>query len=137
MPTVEFKIEGLDKLKDLLTAGRTKMRDGIKQAMYQHAEEVMAASKEIVPMKTGALMNTGKVMPPVETRTSISVDLGYGDEAVDYALIVHEELDSPKGNPIHWTRPGSGPKFLERPFNEKSAELPQKIVDAVKAAFVP
>ena len=95
----------------------------------------MTDSKEVVPVLTGALMNTGKVFLPVEDATSITVDLGYGDESVDYALIVHEELQSPKGNPINWTRPGSGPKYLQNPFDAKSDQLAPRIAKAAVDAF--
>jgi hypothetical protein len=103
--------------------------------MYQFAEEVMTDSKEVVPVLTGALMNTGKVFPPVEDDSSITVELGYGDESVDYALYVHEELQSPKGHPINWTRSGSGPKYLQNPFDQKSDQLAPRLAKATSDAF--
>lgn len=133
--SMNFKIDGLEDLIQKLKTGKQRFRENAAKEMYQFAEEVMTDSKEVVPVKTGALMNTGKVFPPVEDATSITVDLGYGDESVDYALIVHEELQSPKGNPINWTRPGSGPKYLQNPFDAKSDQLAPRIAKAAVDAF--
>ena len=133
--SMNFKIDGLEDLIQKLKTGKQRFRENAAKEMYQFAEEVMTDSKEVVPVKTGALMNTGKVFPPVEDATSITVDLGYGDESVDYALIVHEELQSPKGNPINWTRPGSGPKYLQNPFDAKSDQFAPRIAKAAVDAF--
>ena len=133
--SMNFKIDGLEDLIQKLKTGKQKFRENAAKKMYQFAEEVMTDSKEVVPVLTGALMNTGKVFLPVEDATSITVDLGYGDESVDYALIVHEELQSPKGNPINWTRPGSGPKYLQNPFDAKSDQFAPRIAKAAVDAF--
>lgn len=136
MATVEFKIEGLDEFIALLNQAKKELPKAIEATLYQFAEEVMADSKaDYVPVDTGALMNTGKVMPLQTDNSSCTVELGYGDESVGYAAIVHEELMSPKGNPINWTRPGSGPKYLSRPLEAKQDQLPQRIIDAVTKVF--
>lgn len=131
-----------------------RARQEIATELYKWAEDVMGASKGIVPVDTGALMSSGKVMPPRLDPTEISVDLGYGDEATPYALYVHEALEGARppspnwswtkkwqrlgGDPssvIDWTRPGSGPKYLERPLQEKQKELPARIEKAVLRAL--
>jgi hypothetical protein len=30
-------------------------------------------------------------------------------------------------NPIHWTTPGTGPKYLENPINERMPKLGQEV----------
>lgn len=106
-----------------------KVRQKVKGALYQFAEEVMATSKDqFVPVKTGNLMSTGHVDLPVEEDGVISVTMGYGSTAVDYAASVHENMD-PR---VNWTRPGSGPKYLEQPLDQAKGELPGIIADAVK-----
>ena len=132
---ISFEILGLDRLKQRFQAAAPGIRQEVKSELMVFAEEVMAASKLIVPVDTGALMNTGKVQPPVATDDEVSVTLGYGDESVGYALYVHEEMASPKGNPIVWTRPGSGPKYLENPLRERQDKLPGRITEAVKRGF--
>jgi hypothetical protein len=75
--------------------------------------------------------------------------MGYGGAAAPYALYVHEALEgavspSPnwswtkkvaRGGQIAWTRPGSGPKYLELPLHEKQDQLPGRIQDAVLRAL--
>lgn len=133
--SMDLDLKGLSDLVDLLNKGKQDARKNVAKVMYQFAEEVMTDSKQIVPVLTGALLNTGKVLPPVEDSTSITVEFGYGDESVDYALYVHEELQSPKGNPINYTRPGSGPKYLQNPFDQKADQLPPRIAQAYTDAF--
>lgn len=108
-----------------------KARHGIAVELYQFAEEVMAASKEVVPLDTGNLMNTGHVQLPVDSGREISVTLGYGGPAANYALAVHENLD-PR---VNWKRPGSGPKFLENPLKERQNQLPERIARGFKAGM--
>jgi len=69
------------------------------------------------------------------------VVLGYGGAAKGYALYVHEAMEgsqppSPNwswtkavaaGKEIQWTRPGSGPKFLENPVKETQNQLPGRL----------
>lgn len=136
--SMEFKVRGLSDLIQKLKNAKQSFRANAAKEMYQFAEEIMTDSKQVVPVLTGALMNTGKVFPPIEDSTSITIELGYGDESVDYAIYVHEELQSPKGNPINWTRPGSGPKYLQNPFDQKSDQLAPRLakvaLDTLKKA---
>jgi hypothetical protein len=148
--SMDFKINGLEELIQRLNDSRRKLRQNVAKEMYQFAEEIMTDSKQVVPVLTGALMNTGKVFPPVEDSNSVTVELGYGDESVDYALIVHEELDMSRGSvfgplrkgakriaphPINWTRPGSGPKYLQNPFDQKSDQLAPRLAKAASDAL--
>ncbi len=146
MPGVSLSIGGLDKLEAKLRAAVPVARQNVKRELYQFAEEVMSDSKELVPVKFGELMSSGHVDLPVETGSVISVQMGYGNESVGYALYVHEALEGAQppspdwswtkkveaGGEIAWTRPGSGPKYLERPLRAKQDQLPPRILQAVK-----
>lgn len=75
------------------------------------ADEVLALSQEIVPVRTGALQSSGLVEVEV-TPTSARITIGYGGPTIRYARIVHENM-----NPnVTWTKAGTGPKYLEIPF---------------------
>ena len=147
-----MSIQGMDAFITKLKQAKQAVVKGASRGMYRWAESVMTESKQIVPVDSGALMNTGKVMTPVVQGNQITVELGYGDEAVGYALIVHEMIgDSPgstygpleKGkhkkfiapHPIKWTRPGSGPKYLERPFVSKQSEVIPIIIAEIQTEF--
>ena len=133
---IEFTIETRDGKKnfaDPLLKKRLAIINELERELYLFAEEVMTESKMRVPVDTGALMNTGKVLPPEyhaggKGKDEISIQMGYGDESVKYALYVHENLDPH----VKWTRPGSGPKYLENPLKEKQDELPDRLADAIR-----
>ncbi len=63
----------------------------VGNALYVEAEGIMTASKTLyVPVKTGALKNSGTVLKPTFVGDKVEVILGYGNDAVTYAAIVHE-----------------------------------------------
>jgi len=149
MATIEFTVHGLQQAAQGLEGIPKKVRDSVGRELFQFAEEVMAVSKTRVPVKTGTLMNTGHVDPPVNEATSVFVTFGYGGPAAPYALYVHEALEgavppnpawswakaAAAGKQIQWTRPGSGPKYLENPLKEKQDELPARIKAAIHSAL--
>jgi len=105
-----------------------KVRQEVAAELYAWANDpVFNESQDIVPVDTGALMNSGNVSLPDPAADPISVTIGYGNVAVDYALAVHENLNAH----VKWTRPGSGPKYLERPFEAHQGELPERIKGAI------
>jgi hypothetical protein len=148
MPSFSFDISGLDGLQAALTAMPGKVKYGASVGLYQHAEIVMTASKQVCPVDTGTLMGSGHVGkhigenegveegPVYEQDGQLQIDIGYGGPAAGYALYVHEELDpNAKGHAINWSRPGSGPKYLESPSNELQDQLPGRIASSVESAL--
>jgi len=147
--TINLQVKGLKQLNGKLRANMPKARQAVKVELNTFCNEVLQASLEVVPMLTGALAGSGKVMGPVETASSISYQIGYGDEAVGYALYVHEALEGPypinpdwswakavaAGKQIQWTRPGSGPKFLENPLKAKQDQLPDRLGKVFREAL--
>lgn len=128
---IEFGMSYVDALRASLGAVADRVVDECKAELYQFANEVMSESKRVVPVDTGALMSSGQVALPQVNGREISVTLGYGNQSVGYALYVHENM-----NPnVHWTRPGSGPKYLETPLKAKQGELGPRISQAVVRGF--
>jgi hypothetical protein len=83
-----------------------------KAALFDEANKIMNASVRITPMDTGNLRRSAFVAKPKETGSDITIELGYGGFAEAYALAVHE---MPRSN--NFQEPGTGPKYLERPFD--------------------
>jgi hypothetical protein len=149
MPDITLRIEGLEEAAKDVPDAAAKLGAEIGKALFQFAEEVMGESKLRVPVLTGTLMNTGHVEPPALEGEILSVTMGYGGPAASYALYVHEALEGAvppnpnwswfkkvaRGGQIDWTRPGSGPKYLEMPLKEKQDQLPDRIRDAVMRAL--
>ena len=128
MAKVTFALNGIDTIRARIERAIANAQPEVADALRLFAESIMKESKRRVPVKTGALMNTGKVQEPEVSGSQVTVTLGYGDETVGYALAVHENM-SPT---VHWTRPGSGPHYLINPVQERQDELPGVVADAIK-----
>lgn len=86
-------------------------------ATFLAGEHVMATSKkEFVPVVTGNLRNSGRVIPEPPAGNKAVVRLRYGGPAVFYALWVHEA-------PEHW---GQGKaKYLTKAVEAVAPDLPR------------
>lgn len=94
MPNAQVKV----KLKMNLP----KIDVPVMSALFEEANELMAASKRQVPVDTGTLRGSGMVEDPVKQSKSYRVRLGYGygeeknpksgQIAAGYAIYVHENL---------------------------------------------
>lgn len=97
------------------------------QALREHGETVMAASKRLVPVDTGALRASGRVSPVTQVGRSLMVVLSYGGPAAPYALAVHERPDQWHDPPTQW-------KYLEQPMLELARTFEGRLVAAVQRA---
>ena len=79
--------------------------------------QVYMKSQNLVPRETGALAESA-VIHEVTPLTSwlVEGEISYGNQDVDYALYVHENLED------HHEAPTQA-KFLEQPFEESLSEL--------------
>lgn len=91
--------------------------------LFREAEAIMAAADPLIPVAPdgGTLKASGHVQLPVVDGNEVSVTMGFGGAASAYAEAIHEHPSpaSPpswSGKEIHFSVPGTGHKFLERPF---------------------
>ncbi len=110
--------------------GLFEMSSGVQKAaargLYQFADGVvMTESKErYVPWEEGILRDSGFVELPQVERDTISVLMGFGGAAQDYARVQHEDLS--------FNHPrGGGAKYLEKPMLANAPRLPGFIRDEV------
>jgi hypothetical protein len=90
LKTITIKVNGLDQARRQLRAlGPAALEVGAA-ALYERAEEIMTESKGEVPVDLGVLRTSGHVQKPVQKFRSVSVTLGYGGAAAQYALVQHE-----------------------------------------------
>ncbi len=68
---------------------------------------------EVTPWNTGHLAGSFEAPLPIEIAPGI-IEAGVGNTA-EYALKVHEMPEE-----TNWNKPGTGPKFLERPLFENA-----------------
>lgn len=111
---VKAVIGGLKKLRDTTAVGASR---GLRKA----AAFVLRESQKIVPVDTGALRASGRVVVEGEgfgTRCTVSYN-------TDYAIYVHEDL-----NAAH--RPGKTAKYLVRVIVEQRDQIVRIAVDEAR-----
>jgi len=82
--------------------------DAVGHALYEEGQDILAASQKLVPVRTGALRNSGQVVMEQQGDT-YQVVIGYGGPAIGYAVKVHEDPNARHAPPTQW-------KFLEGPL---------------------
>jgi hypothetical protein len=134
---ISVKVQGLERLHRTLLALRPETRKAAAAELYRCGETILEHSLQVCPLRTGALRSTGTVTLPEEHAGSITVAVGYGGVAsksgqpVDYAYYVHENMDPG----VHWSTPGTGPKYLERPALEFAPQIGPRVAKAIEAAW--
>jgi len=123
-----FSIKGIKNVERTLKRIARATAAEMPSALYEAGEGIMRQSKEIVPVKTSALKNSGRVHDPETRGGSIRVQLSYGGAASDYAIVQHERTD--------YNHPGQGePKYLQRPLNEARTKLARQLGDKAKVVI--
>jgi hypothetical protein len=114
---MSIKLEGTERiLRYFQHIGNALPRE-LGAALYQEAEKVMTVSKaQYVPVDSGALRASGEVLPPEISPGHVSVTLAFGNSSVNYALIVHENLEA--------RHPVGSAKYLEIPLLEAAPRIP-------------
>jgi len=93
-----------------------RYRSAAVSALYDEAVRVINKSIPVTPLDTGDLRRSAFVSKPTPIGNSVEVELGYGGFASKYALFVHE-MGVKSKKKINWKEPGTGAKYLEKPFN--------------------
>lgn len=132
----ELKVEGIDQLNTLLqrALGRSTV-EAASRRLKQMAEAIMTKSKELVPVDTSALKNSGVVMDPEVGSGKVTVTLGYGGPAAPYAIPVHEIPPPPAesvGGRSAVHQPPTTWKYLELPVLQAAASLEKQLGTALR-----
>lgn len=131
-------VKGGDKVKKGLTGLIKDLEKRQMQALKIEAEKIMTDSKQnYVPVDKGTLRNSGVVGDPVKDGDTILISIGYGGAAAAYATALHEfpsESSPPtwEGKALTFTKPGTGPKYLERPLMKAVDGMTERLADRLK-----
>ena len=117
--------QSLRRVLAKIEAKSQEMKRKAAAFLYQRAQYVMTESKREVPVKTGALASSGFVEQPDVSRGSISVTMGYGGPAREYAIPVHEDLTARHTE-------GRKAKYLEDPVRRAVPGLARDLANAIK-----
>ncbi len=124
-----FSFEGRAKVAANIREFQSKFTRAQARSLKRIAEEkILAPALELVPIAEGDLYDSGRVEVSPKGR---SVTVLFGGPGIPQAVPVHEhpsEASPPSwqaaeaaGRPVQFHRPGSGPKFLQRPWMEEAS----------------
>lgn len=94
-------------------------------ALYQAGQELKNQAMPLTPLRDkngGSLRRSAFVSLPEMAAGGLQVRVGYDGRSAPYALFVHEMTGQ-----VNWSEPGTGAKFLERPFDEMRGSLARNI----------
>lgn len=98
-------------------------RKALAAELFREGQETMTESKPLVPVDLGTLRNSGTVFEPEFDQGRVSVSLGYGGAASDYALVQHERTD--------YTHTVGQAKYLEAPAKARAQGFGKRIAAGV------
>jgi len=127
------KLYGTTEVKANLRKWANNMEKNGKASIKKRWQRVLdRARNEFVPVDKHDLQQSGRL---VVSEHGLSVTIVFGGPGIHYAIAVHEHLSehSPpswriaesSGRGIRWSKPGTGPKYVERPMMEELPHLPK------------
>lgn len=103
--------------------------DFIERATKSHVDEVFKETQARVPVETGALLATGRIVKNSSSKNHFSFSIWYGEpgnKGIDYAAAVHEILKHAHGSPRQ-------AKYVEQPLLESIPAAKKTLSAAAKA----
>lgn len=123
--TTTTNVEGVKRIQQTFKAMPEELRAVLGQTLFWEAQEAYLKSQELVPVDTGTLKSSGTVVGPVDEGDTLSVTIGYGGAAGEYAVFVHEDLEAYHTSPTQ-------AKFLEQAIIEQSRQMGRRISEVVR-----
>jgi len=107
--------------------------DSIGPALQEVIDEVAQAifdeSQALVPVDTGALKSSGKIVSgSTDDYDSPNAYIEYGSDTVDYAVEVHENLQTPHQDPTQ-------AKYLEVPMAKEGQKFEDLVAQRLQKLF--
>lgn len=119
MPT-GVAVVGIDAALRGLRGARAALMPAFERALQAEGEAVFARTQELVPVDTTALKKSGVLHKPEIGATTASIAISYGNDEVDYALVVHEDLVAKHKAPTQ-------AKYVEIPVIEASKGMAARV----------
>lgn len=128
MVNLSVDVVGLSNIVAKLAELGTAAQVGAAEAAYKEADIILGMSEKIVPFQTGDLQSTGRVEEVADEAGMITAAVAYGNEKVDYAVIVHEDLEAKHAQ-------GEQAKYVEQPAREEMSS--GRSLERMRATMAP
>ena len=102
----------------------------VERALFKAGNELKNRAIPLTPKDTGALRRSLNVGFPKLRGGTITVEVGADGRSAPYALAVHERTGA-----INYQEPGTGAKYLERPFNSMQREIGEMMANEIETAI--
>lgn len=141
----DFTLRGVDTLTQRLTSISSSTRKALSQATLDEAESIVDRARSLVPVRTGALRDTIRVVTNASglqqgrddggrftSGADIVVAVAAGDDSTPQAVAIHEH-PSPHSPPswsgvdVHFNPSGTGAKYLERPLLDSIVGMAERV----------
>jgi hypothetical protein len=123
--TVEGEKDWVQRVMQL--AGPEAMQR-VGAGLYRGGQAIIADAVGLVPVDTGVLRDSAIVQEPVVNGDEVTVELGFGGAASDYAIEQHENLDYKHPN-------GGQAKYLETATTMNLITVQSEARDALLAFY--
>lgn len=147
--TIRMKTQSMAEIRRALVADAEGVSLALRAGLKNMAEDISNASEQLVPVDEN-ILRTSRTLEENNTGTMYRVEVGYGNSATPYALVQHERLDfyhppKPPGKSKVGGRQGTapgidpatgrGPKYLERPFKQYTANFTETLTAYVRKHY--
>ena len=147
--TIRVKTQSMAEIRRALVADAEGVSLALRAGLKNMAEDISNASEQLVPVDEN-ILRTSRTLEESNTGTTYKVEVGYGNSATPYALVQHERLDfwhppkPPNKSKVggrQGTAPGidpatgRGPKYLERPFKQYTANFTETLTAYVRKHY--
>jgi hypothetical protein len=120
-----FKFDA-SKVKAVLTGIAKETPQVVANALYAEGQIEMTEAKRRTPVDTGELRASGYVGEPEIRGRRVTVDMGFGGAASEYAVYVHEDLEA-----LH---PVGQAKYLESTLLESAPHMANRVARRIDLA---
>lgn len=125
---ITMQITGTKKVILNLNKAGTRGIKAVGAGLYLEGNNIISDSLPQVPVDQSALKNSKYVTLPEITAQNITVELGYGGEAKEYAVVQHEHTE--------FKHPGGGKaKFLQDPMYAAMGGFTKNVLHFAQKAF--
>jgi hypothetical protein len=129
-------IPGLDAIRKDIERMGDQIVEKANKAIYRGAERASTKAKATFAPISPPGTEQGELRASIHVeKEGDAIALVAGGPSAPYAHEVHEDFVWHKKNVgkgflnINWTKPGSGPKFLERPAIEEAEKIGEELKD--------